>query len=442
VTRRSLVALLCAVAGAVLLAYGGIGLWYRLTGPSIPAPDTMNTDPAVVTALAAARRSVERRPGSADAWGDLGKVLRIHEFFAESDVCFARAAELNPRDPRWPYFLGRGQRGRDRGKAEQYLKQAVALGGGVFSPHFLLGELLLDEGRLDEAEPLFRQILGSEPDDARAIFAMARIAVARDRPDEAVAGLERVIALAPTVKAAHSLLAQLYARQGRQALADREAAAGAVLGEESAFTDQYQQELVAKWTGLEARLAVAQAMWTSGQQRQTILFLRAVVKDYPSSSRAQFLLGDRLNRLMEFADAEASLREAVRVDPGVSRAHFELGYSLQQQGKVVPAAEEYREAIRLQPDFAVAYYDLSYGLTAQRDIDGAISALRDAVRYEPGLTQAYARLAELLKGVGRDGEAADVLDELTEAAVLRRSASTPGPAPEPETDIRPPDVNR
>jgi tetratricopeptide (TPR) repeat protein len=366
-------------------------------------------------------------------------VFRIHEFSQESDICFARAAELNPRDSRWPYFLGRGQRGRDRDKAEQYLKKAVAIGGTVFSPHFLLGELLLDEGRIDEAEPLFRQILAKEPDNSRAIFARARIAVARDTPDAAVADLERVVALTPMAKAAHSLLAQLYARQGRQALADREAATAAVLGDESIWTDPYQQELVAAWTGLEARLATAQALWTSGRQSETISFLRAVITDYPSSSRAQFLLGDRLNRVREFADAEAPLREAVRLEPGFSRAHFELGYSLQQQGKVVPAADEYREAIRLQPDFAVAYYDLSYSLTAQRDVDAAISALENAVRYAPGLTPAYARLAELLNGAGRDREARDVL---AQAAALRAPAGTPGPAPEADADIRPPAVNR
>jgi tetratricopeptide (TPR) repeat protein len=439
-SRRSFyVTLVFAATGVLLLAYGSVGLWYRLTGPAIPSPDTTNTDPAVVTALSTARRSVERRPGSADAWGHLGKVLRIHEFFAESDVCFARAAELNPRDPRWPYFLGRGQRGRDREKAEQYLKGAVALGGNVFSPHFLLGELLLDEGRIDEAEPLFTQILAREPGNPRAIFANARIAVAREKPDDAIAGLERVVAAAPTVKAAHSLLAQLYARQGRKELADREAAVAATLPEESTWIDPYQQELVAVWTGLEARLAVAQAMWSSGQQRQTIPLLRAVVKDYPSSARAQFVLGDRLNRLKEFADAEAPLREAGRIDPDFSRAHFELGYSLQQQGKVVPAADAYREAIRLQPDFALAYYDLSYSLATQRDIPGAVAALQDAVRYAPGLMPAYARLGDLLRSQGRAREARDVLDQ---AAALRRPASAPEPAPEPETDIRPPEVNR
>jgi tetratricopeptide (TPR) repeat protein len=433
------VTLICAAAAVLLLAYGGVGLWYRLTGPAIPSPDTTNTDPAVVTALSTARRSVERRPGSADTWGYFGKVLRIHEFFAESDVCFARAAELNPRDPRWPYFLGRGQRGRDREKAEQYLRQAVAVSGNVFPPHFLLGELLLDEGRIDEAEPLFAQILAREPGNPRAIFAIARIAVAREKSADAIAGLERVVAAAPTVKAAHSLLAQLYGREGRKDLADREAAIAATLAEESTWTDSYQQELVDVWVGLEARLAVAQAMWSSGQQRQTIPLLRAVVKDYPSSARAQFVLGDRFNRLKEFADAEAPLREAVRIDREFSRAYFELGYSLQQQGKVVPAADAYREAIRLQPDFALAYYDLSYSLVAQRDFPAAIGALQDAVRYAPGLTPAYARLADLLNSQGREREARDVLEQ---AASLRRPAAAPGPAPEPETDIRPPEVNR
>jgi tetratricopeptide (TPR) repeat protein len=437
--RSFYVTLVCAVAAVVLLAYGGIGLWYRLTGPAIPSPDTTNTDPAVVTALSTARRNVERRPGSADTWGHLGKVLRIHEFFAESDICFARAAELNPRDPRWPYFLGRGQRGRDRDKAEQYLRQAVALGGNILSPNFLLAELLLDEGRIDEAEPLLKQIVVGEPGNPRAIFAMARIAVSREKPDEAIAELERVVVAAPAVKAARSLLAQLYARQGRLDLANREAAVAATLPEESTWADPYQQELVAAWTGLEARLAFAQAMWSGGQQPETIRFLRGVVKDYPSSARAQFLLGDRLNRLKEFVDAEAPLREAVRLDSDFSRAHFELGYSLQQQGKVVPAADAYREAIRLQPDFALAYYDLSYSLTTQRDIPGAIAALQDAVRFAPGLAPAYARLAELLESQGREREAREVLEQ---AATLRGPTSAPQPAQEPEADIRPPEINR
>src|SRR5205085_5778672 len=109
------------LSAAALCAIGGALLWNRSSSPSQPAasarapeaspePPTVESpdlDPAIKRVLEEARRAVLKSPESAAAWGQLGLVLTAHSFHVPARVCFARAEELDPQEPRWPYFQGK-----------------------------------------------------------------------------------------------------------------------------------------------------------------------------------------------------------------------------------------------------------------------------------------------------------------------------------------------
>ena len=236
------------------------------------------------------------------------------------------------------------------------------------------------------------------------------------------------------VRATHSLLAQLYARLEQPEKADIEARSAAALPLASSWPDPYQQAVNNTWVGLRAGLIHAVQLWNQGSRRIAVDFLRSLVNEYPNSDRAQFSLGDRLNRLGEFAEAEGPLRKATIIDPSFARAHFELGYSVHQQGKASEAVKHYREAVRLQPDFAVAYFDLSFALNSLGDRAAAIEALRNAIQHDPGMAPAYQQLGELLR---QDGKHAKSRAALLRAAELAKEPSPAGlnlgqsPADEP-----------
>lgn len=105
-----------------------------------------------------------------------------------------------------------------------------------------LGRVLLESGNPDSAIVPLRSAAGMRPDNPRPRIHQARALAEMDRPEEAVEMLEQVIAAHPEVRAAHALLARIFAacrefsaaRQRWEFVAarfpgDREAAAGLML---------------------------------------------------------------------------------------------------------------------------------------------------------------------------------------------------------------------
>jgi tetratricopeptide (TPR) repeat protein len=201
---------------ALLLVVGGGALASCFLAPQPPAVPLDGVDPAVVKAVEAARRNVRLLPWSAAAWGRLGSVLFIHDFNAAADPCFARAERLDPRNPRWPYLRARSLAELDPGAALPVLRRAVALcGDEPVAPRLQLAELLLERGRLDEAEGYFFQVYERDHDDARACLGLGRVAFARGQLPESLDHLLRSARAAPQVKASHVLLAAVYQHSGK-----------------------------------------------------------------------------------------------------------------------------------------------------------------------------------------------------------------------------------
>jgi tetratricopeptide (TPR) repeat protein len=401
----------------VALLGGAIGSWlYRVTAIKPPTIVTDGVEPLVAKAIEYARLRVTQEPRSAEAWGFLGKVLRAHEFHADGDLCFAQAAKLDPGDPRWPYLLSRGLLGVNPDGALPYLERAVALGGNVTSPRLVLGELLLEKGRVEESASQFRQVLQIDTEDPRAHLGLGRIAYFRGDLKASLDHLRRSAAQAPKVKATHAVLAQVYHRLGQEIASADELRLMKELSEEWVWPDPYIEEVSRVWIGLKARLASVTDLRNKGRDLEALQHLRALVKDYPDSARAQFVLGQTLNRLGSGMEAEPVLREALRLDPSNSIAHFELGSILQQQGKEDAAAQSYRKATQLQPDLAPAYFNLSFCLNKPEEHESKVQALRDAVRYKPDFAPALRQLGGLLAQDGHYAEAREYLERAVQLA--------------------------
>ena len=121
-------------------------------------------------------------------------------------------------------LLARGDDNPDAAVAE--LREALLY--DPESPHLrsVLAEVLLRQGRVAEAEEQLHAAVAAEPRHAPALLLLARIAEARERPDQARGLLRSAIAAAPTDPDAARELVRLEAGQGD--LAAARAAAGAL----------------------------------------------------------------------------------------------------------------------------------------------------------------------------------------------------------------------
>ena len=76
----------------------------------------------------------------------------------------------------------------------------------------LAADAALDRGELDLAERMFGQVADADSRNAIAVVGLARVAIRRDRPDEARELARRALGIDPDEAAARRLLDELSAR--------------------------------------------------------------------------------------------------------------------------------------------------------------------------------------------------------------------------------------
>ena len=391
--------------------------WHRSTSSpaaeeaaimQIPTLNLAGVDPAIRRALEAAQAAVERSRGSADAWGQLGKVLLAHDFHFPADACLAQAERLDPAKARWPYLRGVALLSADPpdpSAAIAKFQRAVELGGD--HPDALrlrLAEALLGQDRLEEAEQQFGRVLELNPANARAHLGLARLAVRRGDAEKSRSHLERAMADPHKRKAARILWAEVQQRLGKEPSPD-ESREVARLPDDVSWPDPYMQEVSRVRTGMKANLRRAENLLKRNHPVEAIALLQNVVKEYPDSYYAWLILGRALTRQKNLKAAEHALETAFKLAPESPETQFYLGVVLHYQGNYRRAETLFRGAAEAKPNFAEAHYNLGHCLVEKGDRAGAVEAFRAALRCQADFGDAHTSLGLQLVEIGRYAEA-------------------------------------
>jgi tetratricopeptide (TPR) repeat protein len=419
--------LLLLAAAFVSLAAAAAGyLWYRQSSAGDPPPaiDLTGADPEVARAVEAARAAAAQSPRSAAAWGRLGMVLAAHDYRREAEPCLARAEQLDPREPRWPYLRGLALlQGNPEAAIPPLGRAADLCPDGPETPRLQLGEALLALGRLDEAEPLFEHTLRGSPQHPRAHLALARIALARDRPDEALEHLGPAAGHPGTRKAAQLLLAEVQQRRQDAAAADRARALAGRLPDDPPWPDPFVEEMMQLQQGRQARLARADRLLEQDRVPEAVALLRETAGEYPDAAWVWLALGRAYVQRGDVPAAEPAFRRALALEPDLIEGHFYLGVALFGRDDAAGAAASFRRATQLKPDYAVAHYNLGQCLLRIGDRAGAREAFATAVRCKPHYAEAHTNLGKLLKEDGRYPEALAHLREAVRLSPADREAA-------------------
>ena len=196
--------------------------------------------------------------------------------------------------------------------------------------HFYLGNALLQEDRLTDAEASYRRALALAADHAEAIYQLAVIHHLQGRLDEAIAGYQQAIALQPDAPAKHGNLGVALDAQGRF--------------DEAAHS-------------LRKSLAIE-----------------------PRSAETHFNLGNTLKSLGKLDEAIACYRRALELRADFVDALDNLGVALQENGRLDEAVSCYRRALALHPDWPQTLANLGIALREQGKIDEAIAICLRAVQ--------------------------------------------------------------
>lgn len=108
----------------------------------------------------------------------------------------------------------------------------------------------------------------------------------------------------------------------------------------------------------------------------------------PHFAEAYFNLGLTLNELRRFADAEGCYRKAIQIRPDYAEAYNNLAEPLINQHRISEAVSCIEQAIRIKPDYADAHNNLGIALNALGKPQAALQCFNNAVLHNPAHAEA------------------------------------------------------
>ena len=211
------------------------------------------------------------------------------------------------------------------------------------------------QGELQEAERIYRQILQVQPNHADALHFLGIIGLQVGRPDVAVDYITRAITVNETIPIFHANLGKAWKDQGRLDEA----------------VQCFHQSLRLK----------------------------------PDHAETHYNLGIALNDEKKLEEAVACYRRAVELKPDYAEAHCNLGSLLKDQGRLEEAVISYRRAAELRPNDVQPSYNLGITLRQLGDLDAAEAYCRAALERDRQDHEIYSSLGNILADQGKLEEA-------------------------------------
>ncbi len=427
---------------------------------TLPSADLSQMQPAARQRVQELRDGVlqvlsREAPTAADvgqALGFYGQVLHALDRPEAAIQAYEQARGLIPGDPRWTYYLALAHQGQ--GDLESAVREYRAFEEATPRPlpaaKLRLGEALVQLGRLEEAEAAFREASSmAEADEgptigATVLYGLGRIAVERERYQDAVELFDRALDLQPTATVIHYPLAQAYRALEREQLARYHLS---LQGEqEVAYPDPLAATLagIAKTVALEVARDLAAAedfdendflgfvgaqLAGSGGgavEPMTGLIEQAREGRAPAAqvARLEAALGSVQVRAGDDEAAVASFRSALAAEPGLVQARLRLGNALARLGEFAEALEAYDQVLSRPgiPSDTAAQARIQRGSVRANlgQLDEARADLEAALQADPASAEAHLRLGGVLLAQGEEEAARASFGRAAETATVPR----------------------
>jgi Flp pilus assembly protein TadD len=164
------------------------------------------------------------------------------------------------------------------------------------------------------------------------------------------------------------------------------------------ITEQFPENQFA-WKVLGAVLV------QSGRNSEAVNANQTAVALSPQDAEAYSNLGSTLKVLGRLDEAEASYTQAITLKPDFAEAHSNLGSTLKDLGRLDEAEASYIQAITLKPDYVVPHYNLGVMLQELGRLEEAEASYIQAIALKPDYADAHSNLGTTLTRQGRLDEA-------------------------------------
>ncbi|RWM19076.1 MAG: sulfotransferase family protein [Mesorhizobium sp.] len=209
-------------------------------------------------------------------------------------------------------------------------------------------------GRRQEAEALYRQVLGQQPNHAAALHFLGLLLHQAGRSEEGLELIEQSVTLQP---------------------------------QNADFLNN-----------------MGTVMRDLGRVAAAVDFFRGAVDIKPDQLAARDNLGSSLKQLGQFDAAEEIYRGTIGRNPFHVRARMGLAETLQEAGRLDEAIALFRESLSIRPKDAELLYGLGLAMMEKGKLGEAADLARQAVAVVPGMAKAWLLLSQVKRQTDRDKE--------------------------------------
>lgn len=246
------------------------------------------------------RGLVHKQPENAAAWHYLALIEHQKRSFTSALECIEQAIKVQPPQPKY---------------------------------YMLKGNVLQDQGMLDEAEASFREALRIDPNYAQAYNNLGIVLRDQKKPDDAIEAFRQAIGRDPKYFRAYNNLGSELQSAGRL--------------EDAA--ECYRRAINLKPDYVLAMHNLAAVSYLLGRYQDSELWLRNVLNLKPDHISSSLAYGRMLLEQYKLGDAETCLLKAVQFAPHDVAAKSLLAEAMALQGKTEQARAVYQQGIEIDP---------------------------------------------------------------------------------------------
>jgi protein O-GlcNAc transferase len=266
---------------------------------------------------------------------------------------------------------------------------------------------LHQQGRLVDAERLYRQALRTRHRDFDALHMLGVLKLQQDDAAEAVRLFEAALAADANSAAAHS----------------NHGAALAALGRHEQALLSYDRALALSPRNVDALCNRGDALCDLGRTDEALASYQRALAINPRSIPALVNQGVLLRNIGRPGEALSNYEKALAIDPRHARAWNNQGIALQDLGRQTQALASYDRALALEPDFLEALVNRGNVLLALRRPGEALASYGRALALKPDFGDAHKNRGHALYDLGRIEESLAAYDKAIALAPLDADAA-------------------
>jgi len=287
-------------------------------------------------------------------------------------------------------------------EAATHLRAAVRINPKHSSAWGGLGQVLLAQGRTEEAIACFTRLLQDPAErvvNAYASLGLAYTLVAKY--DLAIRNFTEALRIDPQCVPARQNLGVVLLQQGRaeeavacftpllqdpQEQVDAHVNLGAAytqLGQNDLAAQHYAEALRINPQHALARLNLGLVRLKQGRAAEAVACFTPLLQDPQQQVDAHVNLGAAYTQLGQDDLAEKNYAQALRLDPNNPGLLYHVGLLLRKRGQLDQAIDQWHRVLRLAPDYPGARHNLGLALAQRGDHYAALPHLRAACAANP-----------------------------------------------------------